>query len=179
VGHPPGRGDDRATRHRGVCGEWAARHDISEHVIFALSLPEEGVMGTDEYLQILGRIVFTYLGLQYGITSLGNKLAPGLISVGDIRSLGSVAHDFTILTFVGNAPELKEIASRFADVTKTFNGLLETTPFSDFDNEQCLGSSELNTKWKLPVLQSFSETVTGLQTDVDNLLNASQDSNTV
>ncbi len=123
-------------------------------------------MNPEEKYPILGQIVWTYLGLQYGVTLLGNKLAPGLVGQGDIRTLGSVAHDLRILSFGHNYPDLNSVAQDFETLTETFKGLLETTPFSADGGDQEIGSSELDTKWPLAKLTELANEIASLQSRV-------------
>ena len=125
-------------------------------------------MNEDQYLKLIGQAVYNYLGLQYGVTLLGNIIAPGLVGEGDIRVLGSIAHDFQVLAMTRDDAEVKQFAQTFVNVSDTFKGLLETTPFGAKDLNE-LGSSELNMYWDPDKVNGFLSLIATLQARIDPL----------
>ena len=75
---------------------------------------------------------------------------------------------FVVLTLTRSDDELTHFAQSFSNVTGTFKGLLETTPFGAKTLNE-LGSSELNMYWDPDKVNSILMQVAGLQAKLDQL----------
>jgi hypothetical protein len=107
----------------------------------------------DSYLRSLGRAIYHFQYLEWGVVYLCERLEPGYIHSVKGKTSKMIARDFERLapTWTGVsavAARLVGLAKSFLDLADRRNGLVHATPYTEHDSSQQLGYSGRSGEYK-------------------------------